>query len=128
MTIIRPRLDASPQPFESLSDHDFAAAFEAPVRDAIAAIHRAVVSGDRRVVVVLPAASALEVSGLAAVAAAAEAVRIAALSAAAAHAGRTSINVVTVPSLDAEPDPQLLQFLSSEAASGVSGQTIGSAP
>ena len=59
---------------------------------------------------------------------AAEAVRIAALSAAAAHAGRTSINVVTVPSLDAEPDPQLLQFLSSEAASGVSGQTIGSAP
>ena len=129
MTVIRPRFGTEPKPFDTLSDAEFHDAWERPVLDAVAAITAAVDAGERRIVVVLPAASVVEMAGLAHVAAAVEAVRITALSAAAANAARgITVNVVTVPSADGDPDPGVLGFLTGEGAAAVTGQTIASSP
>ena len=129
MAVIRPRFGAEPIAFDALSDEQFHDAWERPVLDAIASISAAVEAGERRLVVVLPAAAAVEVTGLAPVAAAVEAIRIAALSAAAAGAARgITVNVVTVDSVGGEPDPAILEFLTGDAGAAVSGQTIASSP
>jgi hypothetical protein len=125
VTVIRPRFAIEPTPFDTLGDDGFHDAWERPVLDAVAAIAAAVDAGDRRIVVVLPAASTVEMAGLAHVAAGVEAVRIAALSAAAAHAALgITVNVVTVASVDSDPDPAVLGFLTGDASAAVTGQTI----
>ncbi len=141
--VIRPRLDRSARPFDSLSDADFEAAWEQPMRAAIGALQDAFRSGVKRIVVVIPTLAMSGGANFAHVAATAEALRILVKSAARQWgADGVTINAVAVapegfvddltgptsiaaPALEGTSSPQeVIEFLCSDASSKLTGQTL----
>jgi NAD(P)-dependent dehydrogenase (short-subunit alcohol dehydrogenase family) len=142
--VIRPDLDRVARSFDTITDEQWDAAWEAPMRAVIAELQRAFRSGARRIVVVLPTTAMSGGARYAHVAATAEAVRVLVKSAArqwGAHG--VTINAVAIAPEEflASPDvagPQslaaaalssrdpaaLIDFLCSEASGDVTGQTI----
>jgi len=142
--VIRPDFDAVARPFDTITDDQWAVAWEAPMRATIDALCAAFHSGVTRIVVIVPTTAMSGGSNYAHLAATAEAVRVLVKSAAR-QWGRhgVTVNVVAVApeqfSVDASiagptslapraltsSDPSsLIAFLCSESAGDVTGQTI----
>ena len=142
--VIRPRFDPVARPFESLTDDDWAAAWEAPVRATVSALQRAHRDGVRHIVVVVPVLAMSGGAEYAHVAAPAEAIRVLVKSAAR-QWGADGINVNAVavasstvvaradvagpvsiapPALASSDPDALIAFLCSDASGDVTGQTV----
>jgi NAD(P)-dependent dehydrogenase (short-subunit alcohol dehydrogenase family) len=142
--LIRPSFDPEPRSFTGLTDSKFDAAWEQPMRDTILALQQAFHDGARRIVVVVPTLCMSGGAYYGHVPATAEAIRVLVKSAARQWGPRgVTVNTVAVdpaevvrdpaaagatsiarPAL-AGSDPQpLIEFLCSEAAGDVTGQTI----
>ena len=142
--VIRPDLDPIARPFATITDDQWDAAWEAPMRAVIAELQRAFHSGARRIVVMLPTTAMSGGACYAHVAATAEAIRVLVKSAArqwGAHGVTVNAVAIAPEEFLASPDvagPQslataalsnrdpaaLIDFLCSEASGDVTGQTI----
>ncbi len=142
--VIRPEFDSVARPFHTITDEQWEAAWEAPMRATITEMHAAFHSGARRIVVVVPTTAMSGGSSYTHVAAAAEGVRLLMKSAArqwGVHG--VTVNAVAVgpaavlddpdiagssslapPALSTSDPSALIDFLCSEAAGDVTGQTI----
>ena len=142
--VIRPRLDPVARPFHTITDAEWEAAWETPMRATISELQAAFHGGDRRIVVIVPTTAMSGGAQYAHTAAAAEAIRVLVKSAArqwGAHG--VTVNAVAVSPDDFLDDPDvagpvslappalatadarsLVEFLSSERAGDVTGQTI----
>ncbi len=142
--VIRPSFDTIARPFDTITDEQWNDAWETPMRDTVAELQAAFRGGARRIVVIVPTTAMS--GGLCHVhlAAPAEAVRVLVKSAAR-QWGRhgVTVNVVAVapedfdidqsiagptslapPALSDRDPTALIEFLCSEAAGDVTGQTI----
>jgi 3-oxoacyl-[acyl-carrier protein] reductase len=142
--VIHPAFDTAPRSFESLSDTDWDAAWEQPMRDVIGALAEAHRSGARRIVVVVPTTAMSGGALHTHVAAPAEAIRVLVKSAARQWgADGITVNAVAVspelvldhpeladpgslapPALDGDDPSAVIAFLASEAAGDLTGQTV----
>ena len=142
--VIRPSFDPTPRPFHSITDDQWEAAWEDPLRSTIVEMQAAFHRGVRRIVVVVPTTAMSGGSCYAHTAAAAEGIRVLVKSAAR-QWGRhgVTVNAVAVSAAEFLDDPDvagpvslappalatanataLLQFLCSEGAGDVTGQTV----
>ncbi|HQV56783.1 MAG TPA: SDR family oxidoreductase [Ilumatobacteraceae bacterium] len=142
--VIRPRFDPVARPFHEITDEQFDAAFERPLQDTIAELQDAYRSGVKRMVVVVPTTAMSGGNRYAHTAAAAEAIRVLVKSAARQWgASGVTVNAIAVdpasvlddvhvagpvsiaPRALGSADPRaLIEFLCSEAAGDVTGQTF----
>lgn len=142
--VIRPQFDPVARAFESITDEQFAAAFEEPLQATLAELQDAYRAGVKRIVVVVPTTGMSGGNHYAHTAAAAEAVRLLVKSAARQWgAAGITVNAVAIdpaevlddvetagpvsiaPRALGSADPQaLIEFLCSEAAGDVTGQTF----
>jgi 3-oxoacyl-[acyl-carrier protein] reductase len=142
--VIRPRFDPEPRTFESLTEDDWDAAWEQPMRATIEALQQAHHDGVRRIVVVVPTTGMSGGAQYAHVAAPAEAIRVLVKSAARQWgADGITVNAVAIdpagllrvpdaagpislaPAALPEAEPtRTIEFLCSAAAGDITGQTI----
>lgn len=142
--VIRPVFDPVARAFDTITDEQFDAAFEAPLRDTVARMQQAWRDGVRRIVVVVPTIGMSGANHYAHTAAAAEAIRILVKSAARQWgAAGVTVNAVAVapaqviddpdiagpvsiaaPALDHADPSAIIEFLCSDAAGDVTGQTF----
>lgn len=142
--VIRPQFDSAARPFETITDEQWEAAWELPLRTTIAAMQQAFHDGVRRIVVVLPTTAMSGGAQYAHLAAAAEGVRLLVKSAARQWgADGVTVNAVALqpaaflidphvagpislapPALPTRDPAALIEFLCSEAGGDVTGQTI----
>jgi 3-oxoacyl-[acyl-carrier protein] reductase len=142
--VVRPQFDRRPRAFESLGDDDWERAFEQPVQATIEALAAAFDDGVKRIVVVVPTLGMSGGAHYSHVAAPAEAIRVL-VKAVARSWGRdgVTINAVALGSHDFVDAPDIagpqtlapaslptadptavIEFLCSEAAADVTGQTV----
>jgi NAD(P)-dependent dehydrogenase (short-subunit alcohol dehydrogenase family) len=142
--VIRPNFDAVARPFDTITDEQWNAAWEVPMRHTITEMQAAFQGGAQRIVVLVPTTAMSGGSGYGHVAAVAEGVRVLVKSAAR-QWGRhgVTVNAVAVapedfgidpaiagptslapPALSRRDPSSLIEFLCSEAAGDVTGQTI----
>lgn len=142
--VIRPDLDTVARPFDSITDGQWEAAWEVPMRTVVTQMQQAFHAGARRIVVVVPTTAMSGGACYVHVAATAEAIRVLVKSAArqwgehgvtvnavavapevffvdVAVAGPQSL---TAPALSSRDPSAVIDFLCSEAAGDVTGQTI----
>jgi 3-oxoacyl-[acyl-carrier protein] reductase len=142
--VIRPRFDPVARDFAALTDEQFDAAWEQPMRATIGALQAAFIAGVKRIVVVVPTLAMSGGARYAHVAAPAEATRVLVKSAARqwgpdgvtvnavavdpaavvddpSAAGATSLAPPALPTADPQA---VIEFLCSEDAGDVTGQTI----
>jgi len=142
--VIRPAFDPVARPFDSITAQQWEATWEAPLRSTIIDMQRAFHDGVTRIVVVIPTTAMSGGAQYAHVAAPAEAIRVLVKSAArqwGAHG--VTVNAVAVDPADILDTPELagpasiapralathdasaiIEFLCSDAAGDVTGQTI----
>jgi NAD(P)-dependent dehydrogenase (short-subunit alcohol dehydrogenase family) len=142
--VIRPDFDAVARPFHTITDDQWEAAWEVPMRTVIAEMQAAFHRDASRIVVVIPTTAMSGGSCYSHVAAAAESIRLLVKSAArqwGAHG--ITVNAVAVspeefldtaevagptslapPALSSSDPAALIAFLCSDAAGDVTGQTI----
>ena len=142
--MIRPDFDCTARPFDTITDEEWGAAWEAPMRATIGGLRDAFNAGATRIVVVLPTTAMSGGACYTHLAAAAEGVRLLVKSAARQWGTHgVTVNVVAVgpqnfsvdpllagptsiapPALVHQDPSSLIEFLCSEAAGDVTGQTI----
>ncbi len=142
--VIRPTFDPVARPFESVTDDDFERAYEQPLVATIEALRAARADGATRIVVVVPTTAMSGGNHYAHTAMAAEAIRVLVKSAARQWGAQgVTVNAVAVdpatvlddtviagpvslaPAALDRADPQAtIDFLCSDAAGDITGQTI----
>ncbi|MEY4339807.1 MAG: hypothetical protein RLZ14_1657 [Actinomycetota bacterium] len=142
--VIRPPFDPQARAFHTLTDAEWEAAWEVPLRHTIEALAAAYAGGARRVVVLLPTTAMSGGAQYAHVAAAAEAIRVLVKSTARQWgADGITVNAVAVdpaefgidteaagptsiapPALAGASAEALVAFLCSDAAGDITGQTV----
>ncbi len=142
--VIRPNFDPIAREFTTITDEQWETAWESPMREVIAQMQAAFHAGVRRIVVVVPTTAMSGGAGYAHVAAPADGLRVLVKSAARqwgvhgitvnavavapddllADAGRSNPTTLAPPALLTRDPAALIDFLCSEAAGDITGQTI----